>query len=124
MNPFNAPMRRHTIRSFGSERSGTGGEHATLGVMHEWDESTDLLAQSVLGYAVERLKVEKDTRWGARPAAELASALAGAISPKGIGGHRALVLFRDVLMHACRPIDDPNNLAYVPTAPTPAANLI
>ena len=92
--------------------------------MHEWDEATDLLAQSVLGYAVERLKLEKDTRWGARPADELAQALDGAISPTGIGGHRALVLFRDVLMHACRPMDDPNNLAYVPTAPTPAANLI
>ena len=92
--------------------------------VHEWDGSTDLLAQSVLGYAVERLKVRKDPRWGARPAAELADALAGAISPEGIGGHAALALFRDVLMHACRPMDDPANLAYVPTAPTPAANLI
>ena len=92
--------------------------------MHEWDGSTDLLAQSVLGYAVERLKVRKDPRWGARPAPELAEALAGAIGPDGIGGHAALALFRDVLMHACRPMDDPANLAYVPTAPTPAANLI
>jgi glutamate/tyrosine decarboxylase-like PLP-dependent enzyme len=92
--------------------------------MHEWDQSTDLLAQSVLGYAVERLKVDKDPRWGARPADELAAALEGAICPDGIGGHRALALFRDVLMHACRPMDDPRNLAYVPTAPTPAANLI
>jgi glutamate/tyrosine decarboxylase-like PLP-dependent enzyme len=92
--------------------------------MHVWDESTDLLAQSVLGYAVERLKVDKDPRWGARPASELAAALDGALTPEGIGGHRALALFRDVLMPACRPMDDPRNLAYVPTAPTPAANLI
>jgi glutamate/tyrosine decarboxylase-like PLP-dependent enzyme len=92
--------------------------------VHVWDEATDLLAQSVLGYAVERLKVGKDPRWGARPADELAAALEGAVSPDGIGGHRALALFRDVLMHACRPMDDPRNLAYVPTAPTPAANLI
>jgi glutamate/tyrosine decarboxylase-like PLP-dependent enzyme len=92
--------------------------------VHTWDEATDLLAQSVLGYAIERLKVGKDPRWGARPADELAAALEGAVSPKGIGGHQALVLFRDVLMHACRPMDDPRNLAYVPTAPTPAANLI
>lgn len=91
--------------------------------MHEWDESSDLLAHSVLGYAVERLKVKKDSRWGARPADELAAELDGAVTATGIGGHEALRLFRDVLMPACRPMDDPRNLAYVPTAPTIAATL-
>jgi glutamate/tyrosine decarboxylase-like PLP-dependent enzyme len=91
--------------------------------MHGWDEATDLLATSVIGYAVERLKTSKDTTWGARPADELAAALAGTIGPEGVGGHQALALFRDVLMHACRPMDSPLHLAYVATAPTPAANL-
>jgi glutamate/tyrosine decarboxylase-like PLP-dependent enzyme len=92
--------------------------------VHRWDEATDLLAHSVIGYAVERLKTPKDPTWGARPADQLAEALAGTIQPAGIGGHQALALFRDVLMHACRPMDHPLNLAYVATAPTPAANLI
>jgi glutamate/tyrosine decarboxylase-like PLP-dependent enzyme len=92
--------------------------------VHRWDEATDLLAHSVIGYAVERLKTPKDPTWGARPADQLAAALAGTIQPAGIGGHHALALFRDVLMHACRPMDHPLNLAYVATAPTPAANLI
>nr|MBA3288539.1 aspartate aminotransferase family protein [Acidimicrobiia bacterium] len=91
--------------------------------MHRWDEATDLLAHSVIGYAVERLRTPKDPTWGARPAEQLAEALEGAIRPEGLGGHGALTLFRDVLMHACRPMDHPMNLAYVPTAPTPAANL-
>ena len=91
--------------------------------MHRWDEATDLLATSVIGYAVERLKTAKDTTWGARPADELAAALDGTISHDGVGGHAALALFRDVLMHACRPMDSPLHLAYVATAPTPAANL-
>jgi glutamate/tyrosine decarboxylase-like PLP-dependent enzyme len=91
--------------------------------MHRWDESTDLLAHSVIGYAIERLKMPKDPTWGARPADQLAAALEGAICPDGIGGHEALALFRDVLMHACRPMDHPMNLGHVPTAPTPAANL-
>ncbi len=91
--------------------------------MHEWDTKADLLANSVLDYTVERLKVEKDSRWGARPASELAAALDGAVSGAGIGGDEALRLFRDVLMPACRPMDDPRNLAYVPTAPTIAATL-
>lgn len=91
--------------------------------MHRWDESTDLLAHSVIGYAIERLKEPKDPTWGARPADQLAEVLEGTICADGIGGHHALTLFRDVLMHACRPMDNPMNLAYVPTAPTPAANL-
>ena len=91
--------------------------------MHRWDEATDLLAHSVIGYAIERLKTPKDPTWGARPADELAAVLDGAITPEGIGGHRALTLFRDVLMHACRPMDSPLHLAYVATAPTPAANM-
>src|SRR5215218_3253840 len=91
--------------------------------MHRWDEATDLLAHSVIGYAIERLKTPKDPTWGARPADELADVLDHAITPEGIGGHRALTMFRDVLMHACRPMDSPLNLAYVATAPTPAANM-
>lgn len=93
------------------------------GDTHAWDESTDLLAHSVLGYAVERLKVPKDSAWGAHPAGELDAALAHSISTGGIGGHDALRLFRDVILPACRPMDDPMNLAYVPTAPTPAATM-
>jgi glutamate/tyrosine decarboxylase-like PLP-dependent enzyme len=91
--------------------------------VHEWDERTDLLAHSVLGYAVERLKVRKDPHWGAKPAAQLNAALDGSVSPAGIGGHEALRLFRDVLMPATRPLDDPMALAYVPTAPSPAATM-
>ena len=30
--------------------------------MHRWDEATDLLAHSVIGYAIERLKTPKDPR--------------------------------------------------------------
>lgn len=91
--------------------------------VHRWDDATDLLADSVLSYAVERLKTAKDPTWGARPASELAAVLDGAICPGGVGGHGALAMFRDVLMHACRPMDHPLNVAYVATAPTPAANL-
>lgn len=91
--------------------------------MHEWDETTDLLAHSIIGYAVERLKTSKDPHWGARPASELDEILTPTITEAGIGGHEALRVFRDVLLPACRPMDDPMNLAYVPTAPTPAATM-
>jgi L-2,4-diaminobutyrate decarboxylase len=91
--------------------------------MHEWDQSADLLAHSIIGYAVERLKTPKDPHWGAHPAEELLAVVGPTISAHGIGGHEALRVFRDVLLPSCRPMDDPLNLAYVPTAPTPAATM-
>jgi glutamate/tyrosine decarboxylase-like PLP-dependent enzyme len=91
--------------------------------MHTWDGDTDLFAHSVIGYAIERLRLPKDTHWGAHPAHELAAALADAVTPDGVGGLEALRLFRDVLMPACRPMDAPANLAYVPTAPSIASTM-
>ena len=91
--------------------------------MHVWDGETELFADSVIGYAIERLRVPKDPQWGASPADELAAALAGAVCAHGAGAHEAMRLFSDVLLPACRPMDDPLNLAYVPTAPTLAATM-
>ncbi len=91
--------------------------------MHEWDADTNLFAHSVIGYAIERLQLPKDTRWGAQPADELAAVLAPTISADGVGALEALRVFRDTLMPACRPMDSPMNLAYVPTAPSIAATM-
>ncbi len=91
--------------------------------MHTWDGETDLFAHSVIGYAVERLRLPKDPKWGAMPASDLAAALDGAVCADGVGAHQALHLFRDVLLPSCRPMDDPMNLAYVPTAPSLAATM-
>ena len=91
--------------------------------MHEWDADTNLFAHSVIGYAIERLQLPKDTRWGAQPASELATALSPTVTADGVGALEALRVFRDVLMPACRPMDSPMNLAYVPTAPSIAATM-
>jgi glutamate/tyrosine decarboxylase-like PLP-dependent enzyme len=91
--------------------------------MHSWDDATDDFAHSVIAYAVERLQLPKDTQWGAHPAAVLAAALEHVLTPEGVGGLEALRLFREVLLPACRPMDDPMNLAYVPTAPSVASTM-
>ncbi len=91
--------------------------------MHSWDAETDLFSHSVIGYAIERLRTPKDKRWGARSADELHTAIEHAITADGSGGLEALRLFRDVLMPACRPMDDPMNLAYVPTSPSIASTM-
>ncbi len=89
--------------------------------MHIWDEQTDLFAHSVIGYAIERLRIPKDPHWGAHPRDELVAELAGAVRAEGAGALEAMHLFRDVLLPACRPMDDPMNLAYVPAAPSLAS---
>jgi glutamate/tyrosine decarboxylase-like PLP-dependent enzyme len=91
--------------------------------MHSWDAETDLFAHSVIGYAIERLRMPKDKRWGALPADDLRKAIEHAITVDGSGALEALHLFRDVLMPACRPMDDPMNLAYVPTSPSIASTM-
>lgn len=91
--------------------------------MHEWDASTELFAHSVIGYAIERCRLPKDPRWGAHPADELVATFGRTISDDGLGAHEAMRLVREVLIPSCRPMDDPMNLAYVPTAPTVAATM-
>jgi glutamate/tyrosine decarboxylase-like PLP-dependent enzyme len=92
-------------------------------MMHAWSERTDILASSLVGYAVERVRLAKNPKWGARPSSELNAELSETITPEGVGGHETLRIFRDLLVPSCRPMDDPLNLAYVPTAPTQASVL-
>ena len=53
--------------------------------LHRWDERADMFAHSVIGYAIERMHLRKDTTWGAVPAHRLTEALDGVICPDGIG---------------------------------------
>jgi glutamate/tyrosine decarboxylase-like PLP-dependent enzyme len=45
------------------------------------------------------------------------------ITKKGLGGHKALEVFTNVLAKACISTDHPRNLAFIPSAPTEYANL-
>lgn len=85
-----------------------------------WGEES-LVAWEVLDWAHNRVVRPSDPKSTARPASELARAAGASVTPAGIGGHRALSLFVDVLAPATRAQDDPMNLAYIPAAPTRAA---
>lgn len=91
--------------------------------MHVWDDHTDLFSHSVIGYAIERLQLRKNPKWGAAPAEELAAELEHVLTKNGVGGMEAMRVFREVLMPACRPLDDPMNLAFVPAAPSVASTM-
>jgi L-2,4-diaminobutyrate decarboxylase len=91
--------------------------------MHGWSEETDALADAVLGYARDRLRLDPVPLDGPRPPAELAAAAGRTITPEGLGGRQALRVFAEVLAPACISVDHPRYLSFIPCAPTEAATM-
>ena len=90
--------------------------------MHEFDEEIDALAAKILEYSLVRLKKDPplDGPWTYD---ELYAEVGETITADGIGGERALDLFKHVLAQACISTDHPRYLAFIPSAPTESANL-
>ena len=90
--------------------------------MHEFDPETDALAAKVLEYSLIRLRKDPplDGPWTYE---ELYAEAGETITENGIGGERALELFKHVLAKACISTDHPRYLAFIPSAPTESSNL-
>jgi glutamate/tyrosine decarboxylase-like PLP-dependent enzyme len=90
--------------------------------MHEFDEEIDALAAKILEYSLIRLKKDPplDGPWTYD---ELYAEVGETITENGIGGEKALDLFKHVLAQACISTDHPRNLAFIPSAPTESSNL-
>jgi glutamate/tyrosine decarboxylase-like PLP-dependent enzyme len=90
--------------------------------VHEFDEEIDALAAKILEYSLVRLKKEPplDGPWSYD---ELYAEVGETITEAGLGGERALDIFKHVLAQACISTDHPRNLAFIPSAPTESANL-
>ena len=91
--------------------------------MHRHDQSTEVLTQAVLRYAVERMRMDPPPLDKTRPAAELRAMAGKTVTAKGIGGLEALRIFAEVLGPASISIDHARFLSFVPAAPTEAAIL-
>jgi glutamate/tyrosine decarboxylase-like PLP-dependent enzyme len=90
--------------------------------MHEFTPEVEALAAEVLKYSLERLKDDPPLD-GPRSAEDLFNEVGNTITAKGLGGHKALEVFTNVLAKACISTDHPRNLAFIPSAPTEYANL-
>lgn len=90
--------------------------------MHRFDRKSKRLSWKILSYALQRIRRDYPLDRGRTPD-ELRQAAGVTITPTGIGGKRALQLWRDVLAPTCITVDHPRFLAYVPSAPTEAAGL-
>ena len=90
--------------------------------MHEFDEEIDALAAKILEYSLIRLKKDPplDGPWTYD---ELYAEVGETITESGLGGEKALDLFKHVLAQACISTDHPRNLAFIPSAPTESSNL-
>jgi L-2,4-diaminobutyrate decarboxylase len=91
--------------------------------MHRYTDVTERLAQAILEYTRDRLRLNPVPLDGPRTPAELAAAAGRTITDEGLGGPEALRIFDEVLSNACVSVDNPRYLAFIPAAPTESATL-
>jgi L-2,4-diaminobutyrate decarboxylase len=91
--------------------------------VHEYTNDTEWLAQQAIDYARDRLRLNPVPLDGPRTYDELFDRAGQTITADGLGGDRALRIFREVLAPACISVDNPRYLSFIPAAPTEAATL-
>ncbi|NNE10765.1 MAG: aminotransferase class V-fold PLP-dependent enzyme [Ilumatobacter sp.] len=91
--------------------------------MHRHDDSTEVLTQAVVRYAVDRVRLDPPPLDRPRTIEELRAMAGHTVTEHGIGGLEALRIFGDVLAQACISVDHPRFLSFVPAAPTEASVL-
>ncbi len=92
-------------------------------MMHDYTDDTERLADAIVDFARWRTRLDPIPLGEARTADELDELVGPTVTPDGIGGHRALELFKDVLAPSCLSVDYTKYLSFVPAAPTEAAVL-
>ncbi|MEM9564116.1 MAG: aminotransferase class V-fold PLP-dependent enzyme [Actinomycetota bacterium] len=92
-------------------------------MMHDYTDDTETLADEIVEFARWRTRLDPIPLGEARSADELTGLVGPTVTADGIGGHRALELFRDVLAPSCLSVDFTRYLSFVPAAPTEAAVL-
>jgi glutamate/tyrosine decarboxylase-like PLP-dependent enzyme len=90
--------------------------------MHRFDPTTELLAESAVRYALDRVRLDPPPLDGPRTQADL-DTLGPTITEEGIGAMNALRLFCEQLAPASISQDHPRALSFVPAAPTEASVL-
>ena len=91
--------------------------------MHQMKPDIEALAQSILAYSMDRLRMDPPSIDHPLPQTALEERAGQTITQEGLGGQRALELFVDTLAPACISEDHPRYLAFVPTAPSEVSTL-
>ncbi|CAB4610791.1 unannotated protein [freshwater metagenome] len=91
--------------------------------MHEVNDDSIKLREEVFAYARKRLEYDPAPLDGPQSPAWLKENAGQTISESGIGGHKALEIFSEILAPATISTDHPNYLSFIPSAPTEASKL-
>lgn len=90
--------------------------------MHQFQADDEVLAQAVIGYALERIR-HLPALDGPATLEALRQAVGETVTADGLGGHEALRRWAEVLAPSCISQDHPRALSFVPSAPTRVAVL-
>ena len=91
--------------------------------MNQVSPDIEALADSILTYAMDRLRMDPPSIDHPLPQDALEALAGQTITEQGLGGDEALKLFIDTLAPACISQDHPRYLAFVPTAPSEVSTL-
>jgi L-2,4-diaminobutyrate decarboxylase len=91
--------------------------------MHGVTPEIERVAEDVFAYVRDRLHAAPRPFAPPRTQAELTAAAGETVTEEGIGGEAALQIFAETLAPASVPIENPRFLAFIPAAPSHAAEL-
>ncbi len=91
--------------------------------MHRYDHTTDALAEEIVRYSLNRVRLDPPPLDRSRSPAELHDLVGDTVTERGLGGAEVLRRFAEHLAPATISIDHPRYLAFIPSAPTEAAVL-
>ncbi|UNY98856.1 aminotransferase class V-fold PLP-dependent enzyme [Zhouia spongiae] len=89
--------------------------------MHNIDIDVVEMTLDIAKYVINRITNTSPELGKPMKEEDLRTIVGETVTAEGIGGEKALQLFKDVLVKATVPIDHPRHLAFVPASPTRAA---
>ena len=91
--------------------------------MHYHDEDSQKLADAIIKYAVDRVRLDPPPLDAPKPLSVLRREVGETITPEGLGAMKALEIFTEKLAPSCISVDHPLFLSFVPGAPTESSVL-
>ncbi|MEY4069130.1 MAG: hypothetical protein RLZZ332_1466 [Actinomycetota bacterium] len=91
--------------------------------MHYHDENSQKLADAIIKYAVDRVRMDPPPLDAPKSLSQLQREVGETITAEGLGAAKALSIFTDQLAPSCISVDHPLFLSFVPGAPTESSVL-
>ena len=91
--------------------------------MHYHDEDSQKLADAIIAYAVDRIRLDPPPLDAPKPLSVLQREVGETITAEGLGALKALEIFTQQLAPSCISVDHPLFLSFVPGAPTESSVL-